>query len=198
MKILVLLLLLQLSLGLSQQTFGACNPVVEPLQVGTVTDEAVSQGMKEIFDKDQSMRMEEPIDWAVVSKADQEHRVEVMTFIKDGKLATALDFYYAAFVFQHGDCSDHYKLANELADQSVKLGYSEAKWIYAASLDRYLLAIGEKQKFGTQYTSTDGCTYTLEPVDPATTDVERAEYNVPSLVEAEERAKEIGGDCSIE
>jgi hypothetical protein len=139
--------------------------------------------------------MEEPIDWEIVSKADQEHRVEVLGFIKDSKLATDLDFYYAAFVFQHGNCPEHYKLANELANESVKLGNEEAKWIYAASLDRYLLAIGEVQKFGTQYTSTDGCTYKLEPVDPATTDEERATYGVPSLAEAQEQAKELSKDC---
>ncbi len=198
MKKLMFLLAIQISLVLGQEIFEACDPPVEPLQVGTVADEAVSQRMTEIFNKDQSMRMEEPIDWEVVSKADQEHRVEVMAFIKNGELATDLDFYYAAFVFQHGNCPEHYKLANELADQSVKLGNEEAKWIYAASLDRYLLAIGEVQKFGTQYTSADGCTYKLEPVNPATTDKERAEYGVPSLAEAKERAKEFGGDCATE
>lgn len=196
MKNFLLVLLVQVCFVIGQQEiFEPCDPPVELLQFGTVADEAVSQRMKEIFDKDQSMRMEEPIDWVVVSKADQEHRVEVMEFIKGGKLATDLDFYYAAFVFQHGNCPDHYKLANELADQSVKLGNEEAKWIYAASLDRYLLAIGEVQKFGTQYTSTDGCTYKLEPVDPATTDEERAEYGVPSLADAEKRAAEFGGEC---
>jgi hypothetical protein len=179
---------------------GSCNPPVEPLQVGMVADETISQRMKEIFDKDQSMRMADmsEINWAEVSRVDQEHRVEVMTFIKDGKLATNLDFYYAAFVFQHDDCPEHYKLANELADQVVKLGFEDAKWIYAASLDRYLRSIGKPQKFGTQYVSVRGCTYTLEPVDPATTDEERVAYHVPSLAEAEQQAKDLSEACDAE
>jgi hypothetical protein len=197
-KKILMFMLIQSSFVLAQEVFEACNPPVESLQAGTVADEIISQRMKEIFDKDQSMRMEEPIDWEVVSKADQEHRVEVMEFVKNGNLATDLDFYYAAFVFQHGNCPEHYKLANDLADQSVKLGYDEAKWIYAASLDRYLRSMGKPQKFGTQYNSTDGCTYTLDPVDPTTTDEERAEYDVPTLAKAEEQAKmlsEMYGDC---
>jgi hypothetical protein len=199
MKKLILLFSILGSLAVAQ---GTCNPPVEPLQVGMVADETISQRMKEIFDKDQSMRMTDEIDWAEVSKIDQEHRVEVMTFIKDRKLATGFDFYYAAFVFQHGNCPDHYKLANELAEQAINLfeegeEKERAKWIYAASLDRYLLSTGEVQKFGTQYTSADGCTYALSPVDPATTDEERASYNVPSLAEAEKQAKEFS-DCKIE
>jgi hypothetical protein len=155
---------------------GSCNPPVEPLQVGMVADETISQRMKEIFDKDQSMRMADmsEINWAEVSRVDQEHRVEVMTFIKDGKLA------------------------NELADQVVKLGFEDAKWIYAASLDRYLRSIGKPQKFGTQYVSVRGCTYTLEPVDPATTDEERVAYHVPSLAEAEQQAKDLSEACDAE
>jgi hypothetical protein len=203
MKKFLLLLLIQLSVVMSQEIFEACAPPVEILQVGEIADEAVSQRMKKIFDEDQAVRENwESLTEADISEmvmSDQRRRVEVMTLIKDGKLATDLDFYYAAFVFQHGNCPEHYKLANDLANESVKLGNEEAKWIYAASLDRYLLAVGKKQKFGTQYTSMDGCTYKLEPVDPATTDEERTEYGVPSLADAEERAKEFAGaDCATD
>jgi hypothetical protein len=204
MKRSLLLLLVQISFVLSQQMYDeVCAPLVEPLGIGKVADKAVGQRMKEIFDEDQAVRenwenLTEADMWKM-SVSDQERRIEVMAFIKDGKLATDLDFFHAAFVFQHGNCPEHFKLANELANESVKLGNEEAKWIYAASLDRYLLAIGEVQKFGTQYTLTDGCTYTLEPVDPATTDEERAEYGVPSLADAEEKAKEFAGaDCATD
>jgi hypothetical protein len=62
----------------------------------------------------------------------------------------------------------------------METGYSDALWIYAATLDRYLMSLGEPQKFGTQYTQMDG-EFKQYPVDPATTDAERARYNVPPL-----------------
>jgi len=61
------------------------------------------------------------------------------------------DYYYAAFIFQHGQKSDDYLFAHILATEAVALGYSRAKWISAATLDRYLQTIGQKQVFGTQY-----------------------------------------------
>ena len=70
-------------------------------------------------------------------------------------------------------------------------------WIYAATLDRYLLSVAEKQKFGTQYTSSDGCTFALEPYDPTTTDEARAEYGVPPLAAALKQA-EMFGECDAE
>lgn len=186
------------SFGLSQQeVFTACSTAVGPVVLDGPPDPATSKRMRVIYDEDQAARMAESIDWEVLNRDDAARQVEVMGYLKDGKLTTGADFYYAAFIFQHGNCPEHYKLANRLAARAIALNYTDARWIYAATLDRYLLSQGEKQKFGTQYTSTDGCTYVLEPVDPATTDAERAKYNVPSLVEAKAATADIEtGDCS--
>ncbi len=152
--------------------------------------------MQVIYDEDQAARMGDAIDWEMLNREDAERRVEVMGYLQDGKLTTGADLYNAAFIFQHGNCPEHYKLANRLAAKAVALDYNDARWIYAATLDRYLLSRGKKQKFGTQYTSADGCTYVLEPVDPATTDAERAEYDVPSLAEAKAATADIDtGGC---
>jgi hypothetical protein len=203
MRKFMVLLVIQTSFVLAQRSFEACNPPVEVLKVGTTPDETISQRMKEIFDADQEARLDDydESEWPEIAKTDYERRVEVMAFIKDGKLATGFDFFYAAFVFQHGNCPEHYELANELAEQAIGLfdegsDKDNAKWIYAASLDRYLMSMGELQKFGTQYNTTDGCTYFLEPVDPATTDEERAAYNVPSLEDAKRQAEEFSRDCA--
>lgn len=46
----------------------------------------------------------------------------------------------------------------------------------------------QPQKYGTQYTKTDGV-WVLYEVDPATTDAERAEWRVPPLSAAKARAE---------
>ena len=57
----------------------------------------------------------------------------------------------AAFIFQHGNNSEDCLFAHILAMEAVLKGSDEAKWIEAATLDRYLQSIGQAQVFGTQY-----------------------------------------------
>jgi hypothetical protein len=61
-----------------------------------------------------------------------------------------VDFYYAAFISQHGNDPSDYLLAHTLAMAAMARGY-DAAWISAATLDRYLQKIGQAQVFGTQY-----------------------------------------------
>ena len=177
-----------------RQTFEACAPAVGKVVLDGSPHPAISNRMRTIFSDDQEARMKENIDWETLSRKDTERRVEVMGYLKKGQLTIGNDMYYAAFIFQHGNCPEHYQLANKLADKAIKLGYSDARWIYAATLDRYLLSVGKKQKFGTQYTSADGCTYVLEPVNPKTTDAERQRFDVPPLAQAKARAAGFGED----
>jgi len=146
-------------------------------------DSSVSLKMAELFAADQAARQLPVNDIHKVNAGDTKRRIEVLGYILNGKIRTARDLVYAAYIFQHGDCSEHYRLGNRLAQVAMDTGYSDALWIYAATLDRYLMSLGEPQKFGTQYTQIDG-EFKLYPVDPATTDAERARYNVPPLSEA--------------
>lgn len=151
-----------------------------------VANEEVSARMCELFEQDQAARTadSEPIDWVKVSEADRQRRVEVMAYLENGRLATATNFLQAAFIFQHGNCPDHYRFANQLAQRAIELGEENGRWLFAASLDRYYLSIGRRQKFGTQYTLSEG-RWELRPIDPNTTDEERAKYNVPTLASAQ-------------
>jgi hypothetical protein len=72
-----------------------------------------------------------------------------------GKLVTAQDFHDAAYIFQHGQEAGDYLLAHILAVEAVVKGDVSSKWISAATLDRYLQAIGQPQVFGTQYSDRD-------------------------------------------
>lgn len=173
--------------SVGEEAFAALDEMV----VGDEGDAAISKRMEELFRADQGVRMS-PIglDLQALYEEDSLRRIEVLDYIKNGHIHSPTDLVYASFIFQHGDCAEHYLFANRLAELAVDAGYEEARWIYAATLDRYLMRMGEPQKYGTQYTLVDGV-YKLYQVDPNTTDEERAEYHVPSLSEAMRRESEI-------
>lgn len=78
-------------------------------------------------------------------------REKVRALLAAGELITGEDFHEAAFIFQHGNNSEDCLFAHVLAMEAVLKGSDEAKWIEAATLDRYLQLIGQAQVFGTQY-----------------------------------------------
>ena len=94
-------------------------------------------------------------------------------------------------ILQHGGESEHYRLANALASEAMAGGHGPAKWLTAATEDRWLVSQNRPQRYGTQYVKAEGGEWGLAPVDPGVTDDERAEYNVPPLAEALRREKEM-------
>jgi hypothetical protein len=91
-------------------------------------------------------------DWQEINRRDEERRKLTRSLMEQGKLQTGEDFYDAAFIFQHGQSPDDYLLAHVLATEAIARGQRSAIWISAATLDRYLQSLGQKQIFGTQYT----------------------------------------------
>lgn len=169
-----------------------CLPSINVSSLSGRVDGAVEQRLEEIYQADQADRrimVEKPhLTSDEVMKIvinDFRRRQEVYNYIISSRVASGRAFYIAALIFQHGDCPDHYKFATELAAKAIELGYEENRWLYAAALDRYLLSIGEREKFGTQTTGV--CPGTLEFYDPETTDEERAVYDVPTLKELKSR-----------
>jgi len=176
-----------------------CNPAVENVIFGHDSDAAISTRINLLFGQDQgreknvpASRDDAPAYWKKVSVEDHDRQVEIMGHLHKGEINSADDLYHAAMIFQHGNCPDHFKLANQLADKAVALGSKEAKWLYAATLDRYLMSQGKPQKFGTQFMKPGGTdTWQLYTLDPATTDEERARYNVPSLAQQQKRLERM-------
>jgi len=97
----------------------------------------------------------EPVCPELMEKRDAERRQRTRDLLSAGEVTTAQDFHDAAFVFQHGQEADDYLLAHILAVEAVIRGDASSKWISAATLDRYLQAIGRPQVFGTQYLDRD-------------------------------------------
>jgi hypothetical protein len=148
--------------------------------------------MTAIYAADQAARASDKIDWTVVGPADAKRRARTTELLHAGRLQSGDDYFHAAFVFQHGDGADSYLTAHALALVAVARGRPDATWIAAASLDRYLQAIGQPQIYGTQFTKQQGQPLTQEPYDRALLpDALRTASGVPTLNEQEKRRDEM-------
>jgi hypothetical protein len=151
------------------------------LYVPGADSDVPSAEMKAIFAEDQRVRLAGKIDWNVVSKTDEQRRERTRKLLADGALHTGKDYEEAAFVFQHGSTSQDYLLAHVLAMVAVSKGAPTAIWIAAATLDRYLDKIGQKQILGTQYSDDSQHHWTQEPYDRGLiSDALRRQLAVPS------------------
>lgn len=199
-----LLLFTFVSPTFSEELEGACNPAVGEIQLRGVLTPQVSVRLRQIYDEDQAMRLEpiSEIDQLEVAETSRQHRQEVLTFLLQGKLGSAVDFSRAALVMQHGTCTDHYELAHRLAERAIDMGYDtdETRFLYAATLDRYLISLGKPQKYGTQYRRVqegEACSYELSPVDSSITDKERIEFGLPPLEAAKKNAEAFSIYCEF-
>lgn len=140
-----------------------------------------SAEMKAIFTEDQRVRTAANIDWNTVNKTDAERRDQTRKLLAAGALHTGKDYEEAAFVFQHGDKAEDYLLGHILAMVAVSKGDSAAIWIAAATMDRYLEKIGQRQVFGTQFSSDAQHRWTQEPYDrDLVSDALRRQLAVPT------------------
>src|SRR5262245_6991109 len=142
--------------------------------------------------EDQDDRRAADIDWSVVEPRDRKREARVLELYKTNQLQTGADHYHAAMLLQHGRAPEDYLLAHELCVVAVGKGDERAKWLAAASEDRFLMTIGRAQRFGTQFRSegTDG-PMRLYKTEPGVTDELRKALGVPALKEAEARAAQM-------
>lgn len=147
--------------------------------------------MTAIFDKDQTDRQPEHIDWTIVGPADKKRQRRTQQLLDSGAIQSGNDYYHAAFVFQHGSTAADYLKAHLLAVIAAARGKSEAVWIASATLDRYLQAIGKPQVLGTQYKIPNEGYATQEPYDRAlVSDTMRKALHVPPLSDQERQREQ--------
>jgi hypothetical protein len=181
--------------------------------------------LRAAFDADQADRRPNPA-WrgtipvalrdsvfAAVSGRDAARRARVRRLIADHAARTARDYYHAAMVLQHGPDSTDFREAHELAGQAVALDSAahasvsqavpvdsvsgEARYLYAASWDRYLRSVGRPQWYGTQFVGRPGQPWRLEDIDTTrVTDAERRRLHVPTLAEQRARVAQMNAGAS--
>lgn len=119
--------------------------------------------------------------------AERLHRVKEI--LQAGGAKVADDYFSAALVAQHGEGPDDYRLARTLALKAAELdpGNRLARWLAAAATDRELVNLGKPQRYGTQTQAGRDEIFHMPAVDPAVTDAERAQWNVPPLGELQRR-----------
>jgi hypothetical protein len=144
-----------------------------------------------MFQEDQGDRQPglHGIDWSVVKPRDDARLARARELYEAGALRTGADWWHAAMILQHSSEADDYLLAHEMSVAAAIKGEKNGPWLAAASEDRFLMKIGRKQRFGTQYEPSDEAgKFRLAATDPGVTDQLRAALNAPSLAEAKATA----------
>lgn len=144
---------------------------------------AINQELEIMYEEDKKQR--ENCDFENREQVEELDKDTKLRILKTKKLLPDLDTseiwncHYVAYLLQHGEGSEDYKLAHDYAEKAVKLGSKATRWLYAATLDRWLVSLGKKQKYGTQFLKTENG-WVLAPMDNSITDEERISWGVPA------------------
>ncbi|MCS6881239.1 MAG: hypothetical protein RMK84_02970 [Oscillochloridaceae bacterium] len=114
----------------------------------------------------------------------------VIDLYAQGRIVDALDNFHAAWVLLCGESAAHFKLARMFARRAAELGEARSWTLEAMAWDRWLVASGKPQRFGTQILKQHG-RWSLGAVDPAVSDLERAFYGVPPLYVQQQRVEQL-------
>lgn len=109
-------------------------------------------------------------------------RKRVGEIFAEGCFHDPKDYLAAALIYQHGDTSDHYYQAFIWSKRASELGDFSGKNFSALAIDRYLISVGKKQLFGSQYQklSSNRC-WCMQSVETSFPDSLRKEYSGRSL-----------------
>lgn len=177
--------------ALAVVTLGAVAAAVVRAQSKSLTDNAELTRMCQ-EDQDDRKPGLRGIDWTVVKPRDDARLARTRELYASGALHTGADWFHAALILQHADEPDDYLLAHEMSVAAAVLGYEQAKWLVAAAEDRFLMKLGRKQRFGTQYEpAEESGKYRLAATDGQVTDALRAALGVNSLADAQAQARQF-------
>ena len=146
--------------------------------------------LRELAKEGQDARTGKP-----VTRTDEERIRITLDLIARAELKNPEDKFNAGLILQHTGvtfCDKrlvsispyNYLLAHNLFTSAFEAGYKEARYLVAASIDRYLTFTQGYQKYGTnRIFNQETGKEELVPIDRKTSDSERAKYGVPSLSE---------------
>jgi hypothetical protein len=153
----------------------------------------MNEELLSLYKADRQERVDQPkahtAEYKAMRLRDLKRRGRVMEVFMEGEVHTAEDYFHAAQIMNHGDMPEDAENAHRFALRSSEMGHRPARWLAAASYDRWQMYQGKPQKYGTNYVF-DGFRDRLWDVDPETTDAERAAWDVPPLKEQLRKAEE--------
>jgi hypothetical protein len=153
-----------------------------------------NEELLELYQQDQADRKAGAIDGKAVVERDAQREKRVRELLDAGEVKTGGDYHHAALVFQHAGGVEGIQLAHELAMIGASLGDRSCRWLAAASYDRLMVRLGQKQRFATQYGRKGEEPFHLDPVDTderCVTDSMRAALDCPTLARAKEREAQM-------
>ncbi len=159
-------------------------------QSTATSDDKDHSELARLFQEDQADRTSKdgkPIDWKAVDVRDKAREKRVKELYANNQLNTGRDYYHVAMVLQHASAPEDYLLAHELCIVAISKGDERAKWLAAASEDRFLMQIGRPQRFATQFRSVGNSPMRLYETEQGVTDELRRALDVPTLAQAKER-----------
>jgi hypothetical protein len=130
-----------------------------------------------------------------VAEHDAVRHSKAKELLAQGKVETGREYFFIALLFQHSGDPNELMLAHVLAVTAASKGFSRAKWMAAATMDRYLQSVNQPQIFGTQFKMAAG-RWSMEPYSrTAISDALRDQWCVIPLAEQEKvlKAYEQGG-----
>jgi hypothetical protein len=110
--------------------------------------------LEDIYQADQSDRQkvyDSPQAVNELKQRDAMRKAMTLDMMSKGEVNTVLDLYRAAVIMLHGTDTKDFLTAHRLAVLSAVNGHRPARWLAASSLDRYLMAMGQPQVYGTQF-----------------------------------------------
>jgi hypothetical protein len=114
------------------------------------------------------VRAPDTLDWQAISERDEQRQSAIRALLAKGQVETGREYHFAALVFQHSSSPEALVLAHVLAVTAIIQGDSSAKWLAAATLDRYLQNDKQPQVFGTQFLRHgDNMQWTMQPYNRA-------------------------------
>ena len=152
--------------------------------------QAQNRVLSELAKEDQDSRTGKKIE-----RTDEERIKIVLSILGEGVLMVPEDKFNAGLVLQHtpftfcdkrlvSTSPDNYLLAHHLFKSAFEAGHKDARYLVAASMDRYLSTTEGYQKYGTnRVINQETGREELVPIDRKTSDQERAKYGVPPLAE---------------
>jgi len=187
-----------MALGVFISVFAAGNHgelVIAQQQARPKSDPHDNEELAKLYEDDQRDRNPQggrAIDPAVLVPRDKNREVRIKALYEAGEIRTGKDYYRAAMILQHASRPEDCLLAHDFCTVALAKGEPDARWLAAATEDRFLMKIGRPQRFGTQYHSSRlDEPVRLYEVGPGVTDSLRKELGVPTLDEARTRAAEM-------
>lgn len=157
------------------------------------TDNLRLQELYEADQKDRERVIESQQALKELHHRDAMRRTLVGEMIGRGEVNTASDLYHAGVILLHGSDAKDFLAAHRLSTLAALSGHRGARWLLAATLDRFLMAVGQPQVYGTQFEyNRDERKYQLRlPIDDARLlSFEKKTLNVPAVLD---RLQQLNG-----